>query len=105
MLSDTLSTFASVTVTENNIKSTQLILCGNSCTLVKAGKYGPSHILSGCVRLALRLEKDLLLTFCSSDSASLFVIWRRACSEDPLVWTASRCLFLCFSCISDILLL
>ena len=65
MLSDTLSTFASLTVTENNIKSTQLILCGNSCTLVKAGKYGPSHILSGCVRLALRLEKDLLLTFCS----------------------------------------
>ena len=64
MLSDTLSTFASVTVTENNIKSTQLILCGNSCTLVKAGKYGPSHILSGCVRLALSLEKDLL-TFCS----------------------------------------
>ena len=65
MLSDTLSTFASVTVTENNIKSTQLILCGNSCTLVmETTKYGPSHILSGCVRLALRLEKDLL-TFCS----------------------------------------
>ena len=32
----------------------------------------------------------VLLTFCSSVSASLFVIWRRACSEHPWVLTTSQ---------------